>query len=147
MLSANGTPRDLLSLIALEISLLRKKSKMKISDIYCGTMFTTDIVDIIQSSIGKLEDIGHVYSCVGLDSITFEQSLHILDKMYDIEAILKSSNTSKTDLYHSIQHIFPTRRRVVGLVASHLETTKSLDIEESFRTKREEFVVRWKKMY
>ncbi|KAF0983189.1 hypothetical protein FDP41_011167 [Naegleria fowleri] len=140
MLSENGTPRDLLSLIAFEISQLRKKTYMKISDIYCGTMFTTDIVDIIQSSIGKLEDVCHVYSCVGLDSITFEQALQILDKMYDIEAILKSSNISKIDLYHSIQHIFPTRRRVVGLVASYLETTKTLDIEESFRRKWKEFV-------
>ncbi|KAF0980977.1 hypothetical protein FDP41_012765 [Naegleria fowleri] len=137
ILSGKGTPRDLLSLIASEISQLRKKTYLKISDIYCGTMFKTDIVDIIQSSIGKLEDVCHVYSCVGLDSITFEQALQILDKMYDIEAILKSS---KTDLYHSIQHIFPTRRRVVGLVASYLETTKSLDIEESFRRKWKEFV-------
>ncbi|KAF0981824.1 hypothetical protein FDP41_012481 [Naegleria fowleri] len=147
MLSENGTPRDLLSLIAFEISQLRKKTYMKISDIYCGTMFTTDIVDIIQSSIGKLEDVCHVYSCVGLDSITFEQALQILDKMYDIEAILKSSNISKIDLYHSIQHIFPTRRRVVGLVASYLETTKTLDIEESFRRKWKEFVDQVEKMF
>ncbi|KAG2386081.1 hypothetical protein C9374_003230 [Naegleria lovaniensis] len=142
MLSTNGTPRDLLSLIAFEISRLRQKSFMKISvkisDIYCGTMFTTDIIDIIQSSIGKLEDIARVYSCVGLDSITFEQALQILDKMYDIEGILKLSNTSKTDLYRSVQHIFPTRRRVVGLVASHLEITTSL--KKSFTDKWEEFV-------
>ncbi|KAG2383721.1 hypothetical protein C9374_004392 [Naegleria lovaniensis] len=138
MLSINGTPSDLLSLIAFEISRLRQQSFKKISDIYCGTMFTTDIIDIIQSSIGKLEDIARVYSCVGLDSITFEQALQILDKMYDIEGILKLSNTSKTDLYRSIQHIFPTRRRVVGLVASHSEITTSL--KKSFTDKWEEFV-------
>ncbi|KAG2375344.1 hypothetical protein C9374_009967 [Naegleria lovaniensis] len=117
LLSFNGTPRDLLSLIEFEISLLREKCNMKISDMYCGTFFTTDIADIIQSSIGKTRDIAHVYSCIGLDEINFDQALQLLGTMYDVDAILTAAKISKTKLGHSIGHIFPTRRRIIGLVS------------------------------
>ncbi|EFC49787.1 predicted protein [Naegleria gruberi] len=121
MLSAQGTPRDLLTAIASEISSLQIEmieKNLTISDMYCGTFFTSDVVDIIQSSVCKLTERNMKYS-IGLDLVSFDQALQMLEPFYNIREILKKQKVSKNLLKVKLFAMFPTRRRVIGMIIAN----------------------------
>ena len=139
ILSNKGTPRNLFSLMEKEIFHL-KSSFPIICDIYCGTYFKIERIEFVKSTLGRLREMTPPYNFIGLNFIDFEQALQLLQTMYDVDALLEASNISKTEFYQSVKHIFPTRRRVIGLVASFLETTSSPDLVQIFKDQWNNFV-------
>ncbi|KAF0977705.1 hypothetical protein FDP41_003027 [Naegleria fowleri] len=124
--------RNLFSVIEKEIFFLKGCSP-NICDIYCGSYFKIESVVFIKSTLGRLREMTPPYHFIGLDLINFEQALQLLQTMYDVDALLEASDISKKEFYQSVKHMFPTRRRVFGLVASFLETTSSPNLVQIFK--------------
>ncbi|EFC36467.1 predicted protein [Naegleria gruberi] len=117
LLSKNGTLRDILTLLHSEISIIRGRISTPVCDIYCGTCFTADVIDIVQSNNGKHQDItNNIFSFFGLDSISATTAKNMIGLMHDTNYLKNLFDKEDEKI------IFPTRRRVIGLVCEKLTT-------------------------